>query len=195
MATQTVRPAGAGHETAWVLAACALVLALAAAFVGVRTTSAPVEVVTEHQIDARRDLTPAEQGLYADLRIAADELSEGESPPVEELAELGIAPFVADMSHARRGGHTWQRLTRGAQTGYLGISGDPSVAGSLLLVVDNHGDGGHAHPDTSEPNVWLHRGETVSAPSHLDSDSLARAGWRQIVAQFDAGVTRERRTQ
>ncbi len=197
MATQIIRPAGAGYETAWVLAACALVVASAAAFIGVRTAGVPVRTMAEHQIDARRDLTPAEQGLYADLRIAFDELSE-DTLSIEELAELGIAPFVADMSHERRGGHVWQRLVRGAQVAYLGVSREPAVAGTLLLVMGNRNDGGHVsthpHPDAGEPNIWLHRSQLVSAPSQIDADSLFRTGWRQIVAQFDAGVTRERRT-
>jgi len=191
VATQIVRPAGAGSETAWVLAACALVVALSAVFVSTHTHSASVQTVAEYQIDARRDLTPAEQGLYADLRIAADELDDSALPSVEDLAGLGIAPFVADMSQARRGEHDWQKLTRGEQVGYLGISHAPDVAGDLLLIVDDHGQAAY---ETSEPNVWLHRGTLAMPPAQLDPDSLTRDGWRQIVAQFDAGVTRERRT-
>jgi len=190
--TQIVRPAGAGSETAWVLAACTLVVALAGAVVSTHTTRTTVETVAAHQIDARRDLTPAEQGLYADLRIAADELNDGDLPPVADLADQGIAPFVADMSQVRRGDHDWQSLRRGAQVGYLGISHVPDVAGDLLLVIDDRGHDGHAHPGAEEPNVWLHRGESAAPPAQLDSDSLARAGWRQIIARFDAGVTRER---
>jgi len=193
--TQIVRPAGAGYETAAVLAACTLIVALAAGLIGMHTTHAHVNTVAEHQIDARRDLTPAEQGLYADLRLAADELNDDAPPPVQALAEQGIAPFVADMSQVRRGGHDWQRLTRGAQAGYLGISHAPDVAGDLLLIVNEHGGDAHAHHDAHEPKVWLHRGESVAPPTELDPDSLARAGWRQIVAQFDAGVTRDRKTQ
>jgi len=195
MATQIVRPAGAGSETVWVLIACALVVVLAAAFVGVRTTHAPVAAVAAHQIDARRDLTPAEQGLYADLRIADDEIhSDSGLPSVEELADQGLAPFVADISQVRRGDHVWQRLQRDAQVAYLGISRAPDVAGDLLLIEALPDETASAPEAANEPNVWLHRGESVPPPNQLDADSLARAGWHQIVAQFDAGVTRERRT-
>jgi len=160
--------------------------------------------VAAHEADARRDLTAAEQGLYADLRIAADELHE-DTLSIKELAGLGIAPFVADMSQARRGGHVWQRLERGSFVGYLGISGEPAVAGALLLVVERHRPDSRASIDAHashisaasvealEPDIWLHRGERVSPPERFDAGSLARAGWRRIVAQFDAGVTRQRR--
>jgi len=198
--TQIVRPAGAGYETAVVLSACALVVALAGTVIGTQSTQASVESIAAYQIDARRDLTPAEQGLYADLRIAVDELSDlgdlddlsdSALPSVATLAESGVAPFVADTSQARRGGHNWQRLSFGMQVGYLGISHNADIAGDLLWLV-----GDLKHADDREPNIWLHRGEPVTAaPSRLDPASLADAGWRQIVAQFDAGVTRERQVQ
>ena len=198
MATQIIRPAGSGYETAWVLTACALVVVLAGIFIGARTVGPSVQVVAAHEVDARRDLTAAEQGLYADLRIAADELNAGESLSIEALADFGIAPFVKDMSHTRRGGHAWQRLERGSSVGYLGLSGDPVVAGALLLVVKSHQDRHLSHASTApvdagEPDIWLHRGQHVSPPSQLDAETLARTGWLRIVAQFDAGVTRQRR--
>lgn len=212
MATQIVRPAGAGYETAWVLAACVLVLVLAGAFIGVRTVGTSVEVIAVHEVDARRDLTAAEQGVYADLRIAADELAAdklhtGEWLSIEALADLGIAPFVQDMSHTRRGGHGWQRIERGSSVGYLGVSGDRSTAGALLLVMESHGQGlpasagAHASHTSAttiearEPDIWLHRGQHVSPPSQFDAETLARTGWLRIVAQFDAGVTRQRRAE
>lgn len=201
MTMQIVRPAGAGFETAWVLAACALVVVLAGTFIGVRTVGPSVQAVAAHEVDARRDLTAAEQGLYADLRIAADELNAGESLSIEELADFGIAPFVKDMSHTRRGGHAWQRLERGSFVGYLGVSGDPAVAGALLLVVGKrHQDTHMSHASTApvearEPDIWLHRGQHVSPPSQFDAETLARTGWLRIVAQFDAGVTRQRRAE
>jgi len=195
VATQIVRPAGASYETASVLAACTLVVALAGTFIGVHTNHAPVPTVAEHQIDARRDLTPAEQGLYADLRIVADELDDLAPPPIAALADQGMAPFAADSSQVRRGGHDWQRLKRDARVGYLGISHAPDIAGDLLLIVHERPHEPFASPDVAEPDVWLHRGVPAIPPAQLDPDSLARAGWRQIIARFDAGVTRERPIQ
>lgn len=201
---QIVRPAGAGHETAVVLAVCALILAVAGTVVSLRATTEVSQGVAAHQVDARRDLLPAEQGLYADLRVALDEIeAEGTVLTVAALAELGLPPFVRDPSSAQRGGHTWTLQADGAARAYVGLSADTEVAGSLLLRVvppeaagqdDGHGHGGSGAADDAhgEPDVWFHR-TAATAPAALDDAGLSRAGWRQVAARFDAGVTRQRR--
>ena len=65
-----IRPAGAGHETLYVLLASLLIVALAAGVVWLRGEREDEQAIAAHQIDARRDLTAAEQGLYTDLRVA-----------------------------------------------------------------------------------------------------------------------------
>jgi hypothetical protein len=47
--------------------------------------------------------------------------------------------------------------------------------------------------DDDAPDVWLNRGNALAAPTDLTDAALASAGWQQIVAQFDAGVTRQHR--
>src|SRR5690606_25362993 len=86
MNTQFVRPAGAGHETLWVLLAAAGVIALAALVIGARAQPAGAPVAAAHQIDARTELNAAEQGVHADLLVAAEEIAalmdaEGEAAP------------------------------------------------------------------------------------------------------------------
>ena len=61
--TQVVRPAGAGHETLYVLLASLLIIALAASVVLLRGERDDEQAIAAHQIDARRDLTAAEQGI------------------------------------------------------------------------------------------------------------------------------------
>lgn len=205
---QVVRPAGAGHETTVVLAACALILAVAGTVVSLRAIRDVSQGVAAHQVDARRDLSPAEQGLYADLRVALDEIEAdrgdaGAVPTVAALAEWGLPPFVQDPSSARRGGHTWTLQADGVARAYVGLSADTEVAGSLLMRVvppgadgaedrHGHGTGSTADEGHGEPDVWFHR-TAVAAPTALDDAGLTRAGWRQIAARFDAGVTRQRR--
>ena len=72
--TQIVRPAGAGHETLNVLLLCLLILAIAGSVVAWRGVSHEPEPVASNQLDARRDLTASEQGIYADLRVTLDEI-------------------------------------------------------------------------------------------------------------------------
>ncbi|VFR48655.1 FIG049111: Hypothetical protein in pyoverdin gene cluster [plant metagenome] len=209
--TQVIRPAGAGHETLAVLGACALIVALAASYIGLRPAAVETQAVSANQIDARRALTPAEQGIYADLRVASEEISfaaqaEGALPGVAGLAELGLPPFVVDNSTAVRGGHAWTAQPQAAQTLYVGRSADNEVAGSFILRVPSaanaapaadghdHGHAGASHglPD-GEPDVWLSREASASLPDPANDAALAAAGWRQVVAQFDSGVTRQSR--
>ncbi|MFC6340328.1 hypothetical protein GIR22_24315 [Pseudomonas sp. CCM 7891] len=182
--TQTVRPAGAGHETLYVLLLCLIILAVSGTVVALRGEHQEVAAVPSHQLDARRDLSAAEQGIYADLRVTLDEirwLQEEHSalPTLAQLAEEGFAPFVQDASSVSRGNHRWQLLEPST---YLGLSQTPQVSGSLLMRVKG-----------AEPDIWLNRRANLQAPADLTDQALIDAGWQQVVAQFDAGVTRQHR--
>ena len=181
---QIVRPAGAGHETLYVLLLCLAILAVAAGIVGLHGESHEVEGVASHQLDARRDLTAAEQGIYADLRVTLDEIrlmGQEQDTPVtaQQLAEEGFAPFARDASSVSRGGHAWQMIG----TSYVGLSQSPEVAGSFLL---RRGAGNESTPD-----IWINRKPGAAPASDLGDEALIAAGWQQVIAQFDAGVTRQ----
>ena len=183
MSTQVVRPAGAGHETLYVLLLCLLILTVAGSVVAWRHESQEITSVAAHQLDARRDLTAAEQGIYADLRVTLDEiqlLREESSalPQPAQLAEEGFAPFASDASSVSRGNHAWQLL---GEQAYLGTSPNPEVAGSFLMRI------------SSQPDIWLNRTPDVKAPIDFSDAVLNQSGWQQVIAQFDAGVTRQHR--
>ena len=183
--THVVRPAGAGHETLYVALLSLLILLAAAGVVALHGESHDVAHVPAHQLDARRDLTPAEQGIYADLRVTLDEvrlLAQEQEAPVTpaQLAEEGFAPFAQDASSVSRGSHAWQLL----QGAYLGLSQAPAVAGSFLLRV--------TEPE-ADADVWVNRTAGAVAPTVLSDEALMDAGWQQVIAQFDAGVTRQHR--
>ncbi|UZM16375.1 DUF6162 family protein [Pseudomonas kielensis] len=185
--TQLVRPAGAGHETLYVLLLCLAILAVAGSVVLWRGEPEVVSSVQTHQLDARRDLGASEQGIYADLRVTLDEIhllrEEQQALPTPQiLADEGFAPFAQDVSSVSRGGHAWQLLGSGA---YFGQSQAPSVAGSFLMRLNALGN--------AEPDIWLNRGASLQAPADLADAALISAGWQQVVAQFDAGVTRQHR--
>ncbi|WLH33953.1 DUF6162 family protein [Pseudomonas sp. FP2196] len=185
--TQIVRPAGAGHETLYVLLLCLLILALAGSVVAWRGVSHEPEPVASNQFDARRDLSAAEQGIYADLRVTLDEIQllreeQKTLPTPQNLANEGFAPFAQDASSVSRGGHVWQMQ---ADSAYFGHSQTPAVAGSFLMRVDADAN--------AAPDIWLNRQAELKAPQALNDAALSAAGWKQIVAQYDAGVTREHR--
>lgn len=96
--THVVRPAGAGHETLYVLLLCLMILAVAGSVVAWRHESQEVSNVNSHQLDARRDLSASEQGIYADLRVTLDEIhllrqEQQTLPTPEVLADEGFAPL------------------------------------------------------------------------------------------------------
>ncbi|MFS2198676.1 DUF6162 family protein [Pseudomonas sp. Pseusp3] len=185
-AIQVVRPAGAGHETLYVLLLCLIILAVAGSVVIWRGESHEVHSVSSHQLDARRDLSASEQGIYADLRVTLDEIhllrqEQQTLPTPEALAEEGFAPFAQDASSTSRGGHAWQLLNAKA---YFGQSQTPTVAGSFLMRLT---------ATDAAPDIWLNRADTLTAPADLSDAALESAGWQQVIAQFDAGVTRQHR--
>ena len=164
---QVIRPAGAGHETLYVLLVSLLIAVLAIGVVLLRGEREDEQAIASHQIDARRDLTAAEQGLYTDLRVAFDEIQllreeNTAAPSVQALAEEGLPPFVVDA---------------GSQA--------PEVAGSLLLILPAD--------STGQADVWLRRDSAAVTPDDLGQAALIAAGWQQVVSHYDAGVTREHR--
>lgn len=191
MAEQLVKPAGAGHETAWV-ALCALTIVLVAgAVIGVRSPSPERVAIAAHQLDARDDLTAAEQGLYADLRLVPVELPDlhGQArPSVAELQAAALPPFTTDVGSSGRGGHVWSVIQGQQADAYVGLSAAPEVAGSMLLrLASHHSDASHSD---GEPDIWLHRAAQSELPNDLALEGLIANGWKQVVSRFDAGVTR-----
>lgn len=187
MTTQVVRPAGAGHESLQVLLLSLVILLAAGLVVMLRSETVDQHGVASHQLDARRDLNAAEQGIHTDLSVALDEIrllqeEEQALPSPELLAEETLPPFTDDASARKRGAHQWQLLQLGDQAVYLGLSGDASVAGSFLLFPAHEGF-----------DVWLNRSPSAAAPTDLQAAALTAAGWKQVAVQYDAGVTREHR--
>jgi hypothetical protein len=186
---QVVRPAGAGHESLYVALVCALILALAAVVILWHHETPLEQSVADYQLDARRDLSAAEQGIYADLRVVAEEIpfiSEelGVLPNPQQMGEEGFPPFMRDMSSEQRGGHHWQLVRIGADSAYLGQTDNASVAGSFLMRL--------TVPEQINQAVWLHAETPVAKPDSLSDQALIAAGWKQLAIQFDAGVTRHR---
>jgi len=186
---QVVRPAGAGHESLYVALVCALILALAAGVIFWHDEAPIEQSIADYQLDARRDLSAAEQGIYADLRVVAEEIpfiSEelGALPSPQQMSEEGFPPFMQDMSAEQRGAHQWALIQRGADSAYLGQTSNASVAGSFLMRLTS--------PEQINEAVWLHADVPVATPDGLSDQALIAAGWKQLAIQFDAGVTRHR---
>jgi hypothetical protein len=184
----TVRPAGAERETLFVALLCLAILLAAATVVGLRTRTLEVAAVAEWQIDARDGLTTAEQGINADLRVAAGDiafaLENGTTPTPEDLADEALPPFARDAATAGRGGHLWTLMpVEDGFAGWLGRTAAGEVAGSLLLRIATK------HEADGAVSVWLNR-SADAALADLSNEALIAAGWKEIVSRYDASVTR-----
>jgi hypothetical protein len=188
-----VRPAGAERETLFVALLCLAIVLAAGTVVGLRTRAPHVAAAAEWQIDARDGLTAAEQGLNADLKVAAEDiafaLEGGAAPSPQDLADDGLPPFTADATSAGRGGHAWSLVPADdGFAGWLGTTSSTGVAGSLLLRLTIMEDG-HAHAADEAVSVWLNRSKDA-AVSGLSNAALVASGWKEIVSRYDASVTR-----
>lgn len=193
-----IRPAGAERETLFVALLCAAILLCAAAIIALRTTPFQTTAIASWQIDARDALSAAEQGINADLRVAADDiralLESGKIPTAEELADDALPPFAMDATSQARGGHRWSVVEQNSGfAAWLGRSSSPNVAGSFLLRIatDKAAGGDHTHrrESTALATIWLNRSASVTA-SDLSKDALITSGWSEIVSRYDASVTR-----
>lgn len=186
-----VRPAGAGRETLLVLSLCAAIVAVAGTVATFRARPADETVLPNWRVDARDGLNAAEQGVNADLSAAASdiraEMAGGESPSPEQLAEEALPPFLKDATTARRGGHVWTLARDGGTIGYLGATGDPALARSLLLRLTPADENSHAHEPAQ--TVWVH--PSAKSVEGLSDERLIAAGWKQVTSRYDASVTRE----
>lgn len=194
MSVQVVKPAGAGHETLWVLLASACIVLVAAILIGARAQPLEQAALASNQIDARTQLNAVEQGVHADLLVAAEEiaafLADKGLPRVEQLREMELPPFAVGAGAGTRGGHEWRSTTQGHEVAYVGRSAAPDVAASMLLRLPVTKGSGDAHGHGDEPEVWVQREGPAAWPEQLDDASLTRQGWRQVVVRYDAGVTR-----
>lgn len=177
--TVIIPPASGRRESVAVLVAALLVVLAASAFIALHRESASSTSLPHWQVDLRSGLNAAEQGLTADLLLAADELPYLDQTTPEALAAEGLPPFFADATATARGNHRWQMVETPDAQAWLGQPQSPDVAGAMLMrVVDG------------TPTIWLNDDATATVTA-LDDAALIAAGWRQVITRFDASVTRK----
>ena len=181
---QRVPPASAGRETSLLLLAALLVLVLSGGVVLWRSLHVQGFHLQAHQLDLATALTPAEQGIHADLQAVFEEwriLRQGGgqavAPPAKHWADEGWPPFTGNLSAAQRGAHRWSLVERGDHCAYLGRSARPELAADVLWVLP---------PEKNAAfEFWLQRGKGSDAahlPARLEDAELIAHGWRQVVS-------------
>jgi hypothetical protein len=187
-----VRPASARLESLVIL--CVVVVLVAGSVLLARTNAQAehAQVIQDWQVNSF-DLSPVDRGNISALLFAgdiiqvwyADAYASGEPhwSTVEELEneEVGLAPFMKDVSWKQGGEVQWRLLTSydiDGTTVYYGSHGKAQEQSAYLLVI-THFHKGASYRDQSV--VWVHRNTDASPPGTVNLDSLVRNGWKQVV--------------
>lgn len=213
-----VKPAGIGDENKYLALLIVIILAISSWVVSTAESNIVTSEVKAGQLDARDGLNAIEQGLHSDLKAASEDvmwlLENGEIPTPQNLADELLPPFAQDVVSEERGAHQWSLIPQAQVTqhdalGYIGISHQPTTAGSFLLRVkmpvskQTHSD---KHADTSTQaafSIWIkQQSKNADASATLESDlktqtsidlapkRLLKEGWLEVVSHFNASVTR-----
>lgn len=185
---ERIAPASAGRETSLLLLVALLVMLLSGAVIFWRSQQFQGFSLQAHQLDLATALTPAEQGIYADLQAVADEWQQisqstaSSTPPsAKQWADDAWPPFATGLNASQRGAHSWALVQHGADFAYLGRSAKPELASDMLWRLPQG--------SSSRFDIWLLR-STAAAPATqpqlLDDASLIRQGWRQVIATEQA---------
>jgi hypothetical protein len=185
---QIVRPADARNE---VYLLCVVVIAVLACWtiaIHGRSREGDELGLAPWQVGAFHDLNTREQGLFAELRLAAEEIHQtyldenGTWPRLSVIKKDGIAPFTPDAAWHNRGRLQWNDRVENNpgvdMVMLLGVSSDPKTTGSFLLEVHHHTQ---TKQDGPPYGIWYHPGQPVW-PLATTPQSLANAGWKQVVA-------------
>jgi hypothetical protein len=192
----TIEPVNSRSETLGLVTFILVILSCWAVLLYQRQRQPEGQEIKAWQISAFTDLKQAEQGLYSDLRIAAEEIGqikqdEGGWPALASLQDEGMAPFAQNMVWKQRGSLTWQAHHDTARhedvSVFLGVSPCPEISGSFLLTIHQ---GGEASTEQCQYEIWR-LPATATPPPNEDATTLRTLGWKQIVAyQGDDEVQR-----
>ncbi|AHF92203.1 hypothetical protein OPIT5_20060 [Opitutaceae bacterium TAV5] len=173
---QEIPSAGHRAESRGVALAALAIVVLWAGVVLARHRTAEPPALAGYQRTAFAELSPVEQGLFADLRVAADEIvalggEAGAWPEPAELAEeAALAPFAQDVAWRRRGAHVWTRIdaTEGGRPRvvYYGRPADSGAAEWALVI------------DDGKPGIWRRQGGGAAVRA---ASGLAAEGWLEMV--------------
>jgi hypothetical protein len=183
-----VHPADARGETYGLLIALLVVVVAWTSLIHCRSRDEERVGLEVWQVGAFNGLNATEQGLFGDLRVAAEEVHQayldqkGTWPRVDTLQVEGIAPFTRDKAWSNRGKIEWSdRLENERSLDkiiFLGLRSDSGITGSFLLEVHHHKQ---VDQDGPPYRIWHHPGRPES-PIDATWSSLVQTGWKEIVA-------------
>lgn len=185
--TQTVHPQTGRRESAVVALAVLLVAFTTVGYASMRSAEPVAAPLLDWQVSAFSDLPPTDQAIHAALFSADGEIAwlhyrMSRWPDIADLEEDLLPPFYQDGFWSVNGSVQWRlglplNNDQGA-TYYHGSGGTVDGQSAYLLVV------AHIHAGMAAANqttIWIHPDPNASFPEVLRTDSLIRAGWRQVI--------------
>lgn len=147
------------------------------------------QIILDWQVSAYSDLQGADQAIYNELLVAADEIYymqyyNGTWPQDADFQEALLPPFYRDLSWQRNGSVQWvlkDVIQEGEAQGltlYHGSGSTNADQGAYLLVID------HKHAGNSQINgssIWWHSDRFAPLPETSKVASLILSGWKQVV--------------
>lgn len=192
VATQIIPPG----TNRWESALLALALVALVAFTGFYARTFGLEEkeqeLLDWQVSAYDGLQGADQAIYNELLVAADEIYYmnyyfGYWPMDADFQEAYLPPFYRDLSWERNGSLKWTLkdvIQEGEAQGltlYHGGGGTLPGQGAFLLIID------HKHAGNSQINgssIWWHPDTNVEVPETSKIASIVLHGWKQVVPYF-----------
>ncbi len=178
---QTVLPARATRETLYVLLVVLFVVVVSGIVISQNQRSETMLMtLSEHEVSARYDLKPAEQGIFADLLLAYEEwlalpADEG-NWAVAVWIDDNWPPFTDVSEDKQRGHHQWRQYHSGGRDAYLGVSQQLEIAGHFLWILPENRE----NATLEQFEVWIHRGNKLPSLGHLDPEDLIPFEWKRI---------------
>ena len=183
-----IKPAQAKSESFWIIIVTIIVLFLWLTGVQGRLRIENKKEIESWQLNVFTNLNSIEQGIYTDLKAAAEEIYQihldegGKWYTVKDAQADYIAPFAQDITSRQRGNIEWQSKSKKTDSQdtvyYLGSSQNPKASGSFLLNIHLHANG---YLDGKSYEMWYKTGK-ANWPDSLSDSFLIASNWKQLIA-------------
>ena len=191
-ATQIIPPSLNRWESALLALALVVLVAFTTLYARTYGIEEKEQQILDWQISAYDGLQGADQAIYNELLVAADEIYymnyyNGYWPKDEDFQDAFLPPFYRDLSWERNGSLTWTLkdvIQEGEAQGltlYHGGGGTLPGQGAFLLIID-HKHAGNAQINGS--SIWWHPDTNVAVPETSKISSIVLHGWKQVVPYF-----------
>ncbi len=191
-ATQIVPPSVNRWETVMLVLAITSMVIFTAIYAETYGIEEKEQEILDWQVSAYDGLQGADQAIYNELLVAADEIYymnyyNGYWPLDADFQDALLPPFYRDLSWERNGALTWtlkdvvQEGEAQGLTLYHGGNSKAAGQGAFLLIID------HKHAGNSQINgssIWWHADTNVAVPETSKITSIVLHGWKQVVPYF-----------